>query len=218
MLNVRIAGLGSYLPECIVPSSALEQEWHLPEGWIARATGVRERRVAAGESTVEMAALAARQAIAHAAVDPREIDLIIGASITPQQAVPCTAVFVQRALGLEESGAACFDVNATCLSFLFALQTAAHFVHSGTFKKVLIFSSEIHSISINPNEPESAALFGDGAAAAIVSAAQAGDAACLWGSQFATDSRGAEATQYQGCGSLHPPTIPPRRARCRCLP
>ncbi len=208
MLKVRIAGLGSSLPARVVPSCELERQWGLSEGWIMRATGVRERRYVVSETTVGMAADAARQAIEHAGIPPNKIDLIIGASITPQQAVPCTAVFVQRELGLSEWECPCFDVNATCLSFLFALNTAAHFVSAGTFRNVLIFSSEIQSISLNPNEPSSAVLFGDGAAATIVSAAGDDDPACLWGAQFATDSSGAEDTQYLGCGSLHPPNHP----------
>ena len=208
MLRVRVAGLGSYLPQRIVPSSELEQRWNLPEGWIMRVAGVRERRYAAGESTVEMAANACRQAIAHAEISPSEIDLIIGASITPQQAVPCTAVFVQRQLGLWDSACPCFDMNATCLSFLYALHAAAHFVSAGAYRNILIFSSEMHSISMNPKEPASAVLFGDGAAAAVLSATPAGDSACIWDAEFSTDSRGAEATQYLGCGSLHPPNDP----------
>src|SRR5206468_500403 len=118
--------------------------------------------------------------IAHAGLDASDIDMIIGASITPQQGVPCTAVFVQRELQMFDTAAPCFDVNATCLSFLFALQTAAHFVNSGTRRNVLIFSSEIHSISMNPKQPESAVLFGDGAAAVVVSPASPGDEARIW--------------------------------------
>lgn len=208
MLKVRIAGLGSCLPERIVQSRELEQQWNLSEGWIARVAGVTERRYVTLETTVGMAASASRQAIAHAGLDASDIDLIIGASITPQQAVPCTAVFVQRELGLSEPSCPCFDVNATCLSFLFAFHTAAHLVSSGAYCNVLIFSSEIHSISMNPLEPASAVLFGDAAAAAVVSASEEGDPACVWDAQFETDSRAAEATQYPGCGSLHPPNDP----------
>ena len=208
MLKVRITGIGSSLPERVVPSRDLEQLWNLPEGWIVRAAGVHERRYVRGETTAGMAAQASRQAVAHAGLDPAKIDLIIGASITPQQGIPCTAVFVQRELGLSTSSCPCFDINATCLSFLYALQTAAHFVSAGAYCNVLIFSSEIHSLSLNPKEPASAILFGDGAAAALVSASTADDPACLWDAAFATDSRGAEATQYKGCGSLHPPNDP----------
>ncbi|HLJ55136.1 MAG TPA: ketoacyl-ACP synthase III [Chthonomonadaceae bacterium] len=208
MLNARIAGLGSCLPAHVVPSDELERAWGLPDGWIVRAAGVRERRYASGESTVGMAADAARQAIAHSGISPGEIDLIIGASITPQQAVPSTSVFVQYALELCAGHCPCFDLNATCLSFLHALHVAAQFVHAGAHRNVLVFSSEIQSISLNPKEPASAVLFGDGAAAAIVSAPARGDASCIWGAQFATDSSGAADIRYAGCGSLHPPNDP----------
>jgi 3-oxoacyl-[acyl-carrier-protein] synthase-3 len=208
MLRARIAGVGSYLPKRVITSSELETRWDLPAGWIERVTGVRERRYATEETSAEMGAAAARQALEHAELEAREIDLIIGASIVPQQAIPCTATFVQRELGLSGASCPCFDINATCLSFLFALHTAAHFVDAGTFRNVLIFSSEVMNSGLNPETPESAVLFGDGAAAVLVSRSPENDPACLWDAQFSTDSQGAEWTQCVGGGSLHHPNHP----------
>jgi len=210
MLNlaVKLAGLGWFLPERRVTSADLEMEWGLPSRWIAHVTGVRERRYVTTETSAGMAAAAARMALEHAAVAPSEIDLIVGASAAPQQAIPCTSAFVQRELGLPEGASFCFDVNATCLSFLVALQAVSHLIAAGTCRRVLIVSSEITSHSLNPAEPESAGLFGDAAAAAVIVASEPGEASRIGTSLFETHSSGADLTELPGCGTRHHPNDP----------
>ena len=208
MLNVKIAGVGCSLPAQRIFNPELERQLNLAPGWIERVTGIQERRYASAETTVGMGADAARQAIADAKLNVADIECIISASAAPQQAVPCTAAFLQRELGLAEIGCPCFDVDATCLSFLFALHTAAHFVAGGAYKHILIVSSEISTFSRNPYEPESKVLFGDAAAAAVIMPAGENEPSCIWHSAFATDSRGAELTQVVGGGSLHHPNDP----------
>ena len=206
-LSVRIAGIGSYLPARVVTNDELEIALDLEPGWIFDRTGVRERRRCAGESSAFMAAAAAREALAMAGIDAGELTAIIGASSTPQQAIPCTAVFVQRELNAPEGKAACFDVNATCLSFLAALDVAARLVDSGTHGHVLVFSSESAGHSLNPAEPESAVLFGDAAAAVVVShAGESGSA--LHATRLQTWHSGAELSQISGGGTLHHPNDP----------
>lgn len=207
-LPVTIAGLGSYLPERIVASGELETTLGLEPGWIERTTGVCERRYAAGETAVSMAAVAARRALEAAGRDVRAVDLIVGASSAPQQAIPCTAALVQRALGAPDGGSACFDVNATCVSFLVALHNAAHLVAAGAYRCALVFSSEICTHSRNPAEPESAALFGDGAAAAVLTRAEPGEAGAIHGAKFVTYGSGADLTRILGGGTLHHPNDP----------
>ena len=207
-LAVKIAGLGKYLPERIVTSSELEQQLNIPPGWIEQTTGVRSRRYASGETVSQMATAAARDALRMAELQPSDLDAIIGASASVRQAIPCTAAFVQRELGAPDGKSACFDLNATCLGFVFALQTAAHLIAAGVYKTVLIFSSELASFSRNPRQWESAVLFGDGAAAAVLTAAQPGDASVIWHSHFVTYSSGAELTQLVGGGTLHHPNDP----------
>ena len=170
MLKAKIADLGSYLPQRIVTSEEIAQKLGIPSGWIERVTGVCERRYVTDETVAFMGAQAARQACTHAGIELSEIDCIMGASATPQQVVPCTATFFQRELGLEATNCPCFDVDATCLSFLFALHTAAHFVAGGAYRNILIVSSEITTLTRNPEERESAVLFGDAAAASHFSA------------------------------------------------
>lgn len=206
-LPVRISGAGAYLPARIVTNDELEAQLGLAPGWIFDRTGVRERRRADGESSSVMAASAAREALAMAGLTAGDLTAIIGASSTPQQAIPCTAVFVQRELGAPEGVASCFDVNATCLSFLAAFDVAARLVAAGAHRHVLVFSSENAGHSLNPAEPESAVLFGDAAAAVIVSHAGNTESA-LHCTRLQTWHSGAELSQISGGGTLHHPNDP----------
>ncbi len=208
MLPVKIAGLGWYLPERRVKNAELAERWGVDPDWIEKASGVRERRYVTFETSAGMGAAAARRALDDAEMDLAEIDVIIGASTGPQQAIPCTAALVQRELRAPEGCSTCFDINATCLSFLFALHTAAHLIAAGTYRNALIYSSEINSPSLNPREPQSAALFGDAAAAAVVTRAGPGEASAIWHAAFETHSSGAEATEIRGGGTLHHPNDP----------
>ena len=155
-----------------------------------------------------MGAAAARMALARAALTAADLDAIVCASTAPQQAIPCTAALLQRELSAPDGGSACFDVNATCLSFLVALQIAAHLVTGGLYRRVLIVSSELASRSLNPQEWESAVLFGDSAAAAVVTPAAAEEASAIWHSQVVTYSSGADLTSLVGGGTLHHPNDP----------
>ncbi len=207
-LPVKIAGLGSYLPERRVTSGELGERLGVAPGLIERATGVVERRYASGETSAGMAAAAITMALEHAGIALGDIDAFIGASTAPQQCIPCTAALVQRELGAPEGRSVCFDINATCMSFLVALQTAAHFIAAGLYQRIVIFSSEIVSPSLNPVEWESAALFGDAAAAAVLTRSPDGAASAIWHSRFATYSSGADLTRCIGGGTLHHPNHP----------
>jgi 3-oxoacyl-[acyl-carrier-protein] synthase III len=207
-LPVKIAGLGWYLPERRVSSAELAERLKVAPGVIERTTGVYERRYASGETASGMGAAAARMALEQAGVASEALDAVIGASSAPQQCIPCTAALVQRELGAPEGRSLCFDINATCLSFLVALQTAAQFIAAGVYRHILIYSSEIASPSLNPNQWESAALFGDAAAAAVLTRSAPGEPSAIWHAQFATYSSGADLTQCLGGGTLHHPNDP----------
>lgn len=208
MLPVKIAGLGAYLPERRVLNVELEDQLGIPSGWIERVTGVRERRYVSGETSAWMAAAAARRALAAAGRDLCDLDVIVGASTAPQQAIPCTAALVQRELGAPDGASVCFDLNATCLSFLVALHTAAQLIAAGVYRCMLVYSSEITSRSLNPAERESAVLFGDAAAAAVLTRAELDEPSAIWHAQFATFSSGADLTAVPGGGTLHHPNDP----------
>jgi 3-oxoacyl-[acyl-carrier-protein] synthase-3 len=208
MLPVKIAGLGYQLPSRRVTSAELLEAWQVPQGLVEHAAGVYERRYATDETTAGMAAAAARQALAGAGIPLAAVDAIIGASTVPQQAIPCTAAFVQRELGAPDGGSVCFDINATCLSFLVALQNAAHLVAGGVYRNVLIFSSELGSRFLNPQQPQSAILFGDAAAAAVVTRAEFYETSAVHHTRFLTHSSGADYTRVLGGGTRHSPIDP----------
>jgi len=212
MLPVRIAGIGHYLPGRRVTSAELEERLGIPSGWIERATGVRERRYSSGETSVDMAVASCRDALDSSGVLLEDVDAIVGASTAPHQSIPCTAALVGRALGAPDGRSACWDVNATCLSFLFALQSVAHMVSAGVYRNVLLFSSELTSLSLNPKERESAVLFGDAAAAVLITRSAPGESSSIWHSHFVTYTSGAEYTQILGGGTgqhpNHPSTTP----------
>lgn len=207
-LPVKIAGLGWYLPGRRVTSAELAGRYGTPPGLIERATGVYERRYAGGETAAGMGAAAARMALERAGIGSGELDAIIGASSAPQQCIPCTAALVQRELGAPEGHSLCFDINATCMSFMVALHTAAQLVAAGVYRTVLIYSSEIASPSLSPSAWESAALFGDAAAAAVITRSAPHEPSAIWHAHFATYSGAAGLAQCRGGGTLHHPNDP----------
>lgn len=202
---VKIAGLGAYLPERVVTNDELEAQLELVPGWIAKRTGICERRYNTGETAIYQAAQAVRQALANAGLTLVDVDAFVGASSGPQQLIPCNAALLQRELGAPDGGSMCFDINATCLSFPVALHTIAPLVACGAYRCVVLFSTEIASRSLNPNQKESAVLFGDGAAAAVIARTPDGESSALHMARFVTHSSGAEHTQFRGAGSLHHP-------------
>ena len=116
-IPTKIVGVGHYLPERVVPNSEIEARCGLPAGWVAARSGVRERRWVTDETNSYMAAQAALEAIADAGLTLNDIDLLINASGTQEQAIPDGGPLIQRQLGLATSGLPCFSIHATCLSF-----------------------------------------------------------------------------------------------------
>jgi 3-oxoacyl-[acyl-carrier-protein] synthase-3 len=147
-----------------------------------------------------MGAAAARDALAAADVEARQLDAIVCVGSVPYQAIPCTAAFLQRVLGLENSGIAAFDVNATCLGFIAALDLVAQAVGTGRYRTVLIVASECVSIGLDEGDPLTAGLFGDGAGAAVIGTARR-IGARLRASHLQTFSAGLEFCQIRSGGS-----------------
>jgi 3-oxoacyl-[acyl-carrier-protein] synthase-3 len=205
---LQIIGAGRYVPERVVTAQEVEALCGLKAGWIARRAGVLERRWATGETAVFMGAAAAREAMAAAKLDLNELDLILNASGTVQQAIPDGAALLQRELGLGMSGIPCMSVNATCLSFMVAIEMAASLITTGRYRTILIYSSDVGSIGLNFKEPESASLIGDGAAAVVVRRTPDHESSRLVATHFATYGDGAHLTEIRGGGSARHPTNP----------
>lgn len=205
-MPLKIIGVGRYLPERVVPSSEVERLCGIKPGWIERHTGVKERRWASPrESNSYMGAQAAREAVADAGMQLEDIDLILCASGTPEQTIPDNSALIQRELGLGKSGISCMSVHITCLSFLMAMDLASSLLATNRYKNILIVSSDVASVALNFNDPESAALFGDAAAAVVVTRTPEGESSKVEITRFETYSIGAHLTEIRGGGSrLHP--------------
>jgi 3-oxoacyl-[acyl-carrier-protein] synthase III len=165
-----LAGAGTYDPAGAVSSDDLDALHGRAPGTSLK-LGIGERRYASGEETSSfMAAEAARRAIAEAGWEPGQVDALIGACGVMEQPIPGTAPLVQRRLGLGESGIPAFDVNATCLSFLPALDHAVAGMLLKGWRRVLIFAADIASAALDHGDLEASAIFGDGAAAIALEA------------------------------------------------
>jgi len=198
MYPIQISKTGFYLPPKIQDNKELSSLINRSEKWIGSRTGVFERRIAE-EYMHEVGARAARQVV-EGGPPP---DCILNASVTPLQLIPDSSVFIQDALGY--SGIPSWSVHATCLSFLVALHSAAAMIHAGSFKRILIVSSEVGSGFRNMKEPESAALIGDGAAAVLVEPAPEGASSGWIDWEMSTWPEGRALTEFRGAGTFRPP-------------
>ncbi len=178
MFKIKITGTGSYLPEKVLTNFDLEKMMDTTDEWIRTRTGIKERHIVADdEATSDMAAKASIIAMEDANVSPKDIDLIIVATITPDNAYPSTACWIQKHLGLNTKIPA-FDIEAACSGYLYGLIVTAGMIESGIAEKVLLCSGETMSRATNWNDRSTCVLFGDGAGAAVVEKSD-GDSALL---------------------------------------
>jgi len=209
--RVRILGTGLAVPERKVTDQEIERDLGLPVGWIRKTGGVETRHWITTETAAQLGARAARTALERAEVAPSDLDLILSAGGTEQQPIPCTAVFVQRELGLADSGIPAFDIDATCLSFLMALDVAAQFIDAGRYRRILVVSPDIASVGLNREHKESYTILGDGAGAVVVGPSGESSSAILT-ARFNTWSSQAELCQIKGGGTrIYPTHYTPER-------
>jgi 3-oxoacyl-[acyl-carrier-protein] synthase-3 len=200
--GVRIAGTGSYLPARVVTNADLVAAGApLSDEEIVRLSGIRERRWAAdGEATSDLAAAAARAALARAGVAPSAIERLILATVSPDHPSPAAACLVQHGLGLGTVPA--YDVTAACSGFLYALDGAARAVATGD-ELVLAVAADVRSRFLDPADRATCALFGDGAGAAVV-ARGPDDGTGLVGLALYADGAGAHSVYVPAGGSREP--------------
>src|SRR3954468_422394 len=165
--TVSIVGTGSYVPEKVLTNEDLSRMVDTSDEWITTRTGIKERRMAAkDENTSDMAAKAALNAIEQAKISPKDIDLILVATATPDMLFPATACFVQKKIGATK--AACLDISAACAGFLFGIEIAQQFITSQTHDVVLVIGAERLTSITNWTDRNTCVLFGDGAGAAVL--------------------------------------------------
>jgi len=170
--NVGIIGIGSYTPPKVVTNSDLEKMVDTSDEWIVTRTGIKERRIAESDvATSDLSFEAAKMALASANLSPKDIDLIIVATVTPDMLFPATACILQDKLGAECPG---FDLSAGCSGLIYALSVGAQFVANGTYNNVLVVGAEVLSKITDWQDRSTCVLFGDGASAIVLGPVERG--------------------------------------------
>jgi len=200
--TVRIAGVGHAAPASIRANSEILKAFpHRTEDEMIRLTGITERRYAADDETAtDLAAIAVQHALTQAGMKASEIDGIIMATIIPDQPVPSAASALARRLGIPRALA--FDLNAACSGWLYALEVGRTFIRCGTAKNMIVVTAELLSRITNPQDHETAFLFGDGAGAAILTNGSGGHRLHRMG--LSGDADQFDAIQRPGGGALMP--------------
>ncbi|MBI3237160.1 MAG: ketoacyl-ACP synthase III, partial [Chlamydiales bacterium] len=171
-LKAKIIGTGSYLPERVLTNGDLEKMVETSDEWIFTRTGMKERRIAADhEFCSDMGAKAAMQALEQAQLSPESIDFILLATGTPDYLALGTACLIQDKIGAHKASS--MDIQAACSGYLYAIATAKAFIESGMYKNILVIASEKLSSLVNYKDRATCILFGDGAAACVISSQQA---------------------------------------------
>jgi 3-oxoacyl-[acyl-carrier-protein] synthase-3 len=172
--TARIIGLGHQVPPEVVPNADIAPRIGVDDAWIQKRTGIKSRRRAASHETLaDYATIAGRRALQDAGVDPRDIDLVLVATMTPDELTPNAGPVVAAALGATHAGA--LDIGAACSGWLAALRLAAGQVETGRADRVLVIGAELLTRITDFDDPKTAALFGDGAGAVVVGAHGEGD-------------------------------------------
>lgn len=172
MMHSRIVGTGSYLPAKVLTNRDLERMVDTTDEWVFTRTGIRQRHIAAdNEHASDLALAASRKAIEAAGIRPRDIDLIVVATTTPDMVFPSTACILQAKLGIRNGPA--FDMQAVCSGFVYGLAAADQFMRSGQYSYALVVGSEVYSRILDWKDRSTCVLFGDGAGAVVLKRARA---------------------------------------------
>lgn len=202
MRKVGIIGVGEYLPKRVLTNFDLEKIIDTSDEWITTRTGIKQRRlVAKNEATSDLAIKAARQALEGARLKPRDIDLIIVATITPDMAFPSVSCLLQQALSAKN--AVCLDVSAACAGFVYAITVAQQFIACATYKNALVVGAEVLSSITDWKDRNTCVLFGDGAGAVVLSEVKSGG---ILSTYLGSDGSKADLLMILGGGSRNPAT------------
>lgn len=198
---LRILATGVAAPALEVTHEALDARLGLPPGTTLRATGVRVRRQSTTETAAQLGAEAARRAVAAAGMVWSDIDCLIATSGTMDQALPYNAAMIHAELGLQAQRTTTFDVGASCLSFLVALDLVSHLLEAGRFRQVVLVSADIATFTADCSDLAANGIFGDGAAACVVRRAASDEPSRLLAAEVVTLSEGVDFCRIPSGGS-----------------
>ena len=200
--TAKIVGLGTYLPEKVLTNSDLEKMVDTSDEWIVTRTGIRERHIAEkGVTTSDLGYMAAKDAIKNAGLKPKDIELIVVATITPDMQFPSTSCLVQKKLGAYN--AVCFDISAACSGFIYGMSVAREFLSNGAYKNALVIGTELLSTIVDWSDRNTCILFGDGAGAAVMVPSKSNG---IISSYLGSDGRDSELLSVPAGGSRFPST------------
>jgi 3-oxoacyl-[acyl-carrier-protein] synthase-3 len=199
--RAAITGVATYVPDRIVTNAELATRLDTSDEWITTRTGIRERHIGApGETTSTMGAEAVRRLLAARGLGSGDIDALIVATVTPDMMFPATACLIQDQVGLRKTWG--FDLSAACSGFLYAVTTGAQLVASGAQRRVIVVGADLMSAIIDPDDRTTAVLFGDGAGAVLLEAADPEFG--LLDFHHVVDGSGRDDLLMPAGGSLHP--------------
>lgn len=203
--TAAITAVGGYIPEYVLTNSELERMVDTNDEWIRTRTGISERRILKGEgkASSDMAVPAVQEIIRKKNLDPKEIDCIICATVTPDMVFPATANIIADKIGATNAWG--FDMSAACSGFLYSLTTGAMFIESGRYKKVIVVGVDKMSSIIDYTDRATCIIFGDGAGAVLLEADNEGNG--VLDSILRSDGSGREFLHMKAGGSLKPASI-----------
>ncbi|PIE48402.1 MAG: 3-oxoacyl-ACP synthase [Flavobacteriales bacterium] len=204
-ITAAITAVGGYLPEDVLTNAMLEKMVDTTDEWILTRTGIKERRILKGENkgTSYMAIRAAKDLMEKKGLDPLEIDLVIVSTATPDMQAASTAAYTATEIGAHN--AFTFDLISACSSFLYGMATAARYIESGRYKKVLLIGADKNSSMINYKDRATCIIFGDGAGAVLYEPNEEGYG--LQDEYLRSDAVGREFLKVPAGGSQLPPTL-----------
>ncbi len=203
-ITAAITAVGSYVPDFVLSNQVLETMVDTNDEWITSRTGIKERRILKeeGKGTSYMAIKAAQNLLEKSGIDPKEIDMVIMATATPDLPVAATGVFVATEIGATNAFA--YDLQAACSSFLYGMSTAAAYIQSGRYKKVLLIGADKMSSIIDYTDRATCIIFGDGAGAVLFEPNEEGLG--LQDEFLRSDGIGREFLKIDAGGSILPPS------------
>ncbi len=201
----KITSVGAYVPPKLLTNADLEKMVTTNDAWIVERTGIHQRHIVdAGVATSDLATAAAKCCLAKRGMDASQVDAILVATVTPDMLFPATACLVQEKIGA--AGAWGFDLSAACSGFLYALQMGAKLIESGAHRTVMVIGADVMSSILDYTDRSTCILFGDGAGAVLLEAADA-DEVGMVDFIHEIDGSGATSLYMPGGGSLHPATV-----------
>jgi 3-oxoacyl-[acyl-carrier-protein] synthase-3 len=202
--RVKISALGTYVPPRLLTNADLEKMVDTNDQWIMERVGIRERHLAdKGVATSDLAVEAAKKTLAERGIEASDLDAIIVGTVTPDMFFPSTACLVQHKLGAKNVWG--FDISAACSAFVYALQTGAQFIATGSHKKVLVIGADVMSSIIDYTDRATCVIFGDGAGAVLLEPAD-DESLGLIDFLHEVDGSGGCSLYMPGGGSLNPST------------